>query len=821
MKKETTIESAVEKSKQYFNGDELAASVFHIKYALTDKEGNLQEETPVDMHHRMAKEFARIESNYPNPLSEKEIYDLFSSWEVVPQGSPMSGVGNPYQIQSLSNCFVIDSPADSYAGILHTDQQQVQIMKRRGGVGFDISNIRPKGLATSNAARTTDGIGIFMERFSNSTREVAQGGRRGALMLSVDCRHPEIETFINIKRDLTKVTGANISVRLNNEFMNAVKNDDEYQLQWPVESANPEITKIVRATEIWDKIIDSAHKMAEPGIFFWDTVIDNSIPDCYADLGFKTVSSNPCGEIVLSAKDSCRLMVVNLAKFVQKPFTQHARFNWPKFASAVQKAQRLMDDLVDLEIEQVDKIINKIQNDPEDESVKRIELELWEGIKEQALNGRRTGLGVTAVGDTLAMLNQKYGSDESVETIEEIYKYLGINSHISSCIMAGERGAFPVFSHERERGHQYLNRLLSEDEGLSELYNQNGRRNIALTTTAPAGSVSTLTQTTSGIEPAFMLKYTRRRKISHSENIDANFVDDLGDKWVEYDVHHHGVQQWMDVTGNKNIEESPYWGSTANDLDWKQRVKIQAVAQKWIDHSISSTCNLPADATQEDVREIYEAAWESGCKGFTVYREGSRSGVLIDKSKQNDTNVFEPHNAPKRPTELECDIHHASIQGEQWTILVGLMNGRPYELLGGLSEYVTIPTKYKTGKIVKHQRKSMNSIYDLHFGEPGEKVVVKNIVKLFDNPNYASFTRVISLGLRHGAQVHYMVEQLQKDRDADMSSFSKVIARTLKRYIQDGTKSSERKCSNCSAEGTLVFQEGCVSCTACSMSKCG
>jgi ribonucleoside-diphosphate reductase alpha chain len=785
MKKAITIESAIEKSKQYFNGDELAASVFPTKYALTDKDGNLHEETPDDMHHRMAKEFARIETNYPNPLSEKEIYDLFSSWEVVPQGSPMSGVGNPYQIQSLSNCFVIDSPEDSYAGILHTDQQQVQIMKRRGGVGFDISNIRPKGLATSNAARTTDGLGIFMERFSNSTREVAQGGRRGALMISIDIRHPEIETFINIKRDLTKVTGANISIRLNDEFMNAVKNDDEFQLQWPVESGTPAITKTVRATEIWDQIIDSAHQMAEPGIFFWDNVINNSIPDCYADLGFKTVSSNPCGEIVLSPNDSCRLMVVNLAKFVQ-----------------------------------VDKIINKIQTDPEDESVKRIEFELWKGIKEQALKGRRTGLGVTAVGDTLAMLNQKYGSDESVETIEKIYKYLGINSHISSCIMAGERGPFPIFSHVREKDHQYLDRLLKADNGLNKLYKQNGRRNIALTTTAPAGSVSTLTQTTSGIEPAFMLKYTRRRKITHTENIEANFIDALGDKWVEYDVHHHGIRQWMEVTGNKNIEESPYWGSTANDLDWKQRVKIQAVAQKWIDHSISSTCNLPEDATPEDVRDIYEAAWESGCKGFTVYREGSRSGVLIDKSKQKSNNSFQPHSAPKRPHELDCDIQHASIQGEQWTILVGLMNGKPYELLGGLSEYVTIPSKYKTGKIVKHQRKSMNSIYDLHFGDPGEEVIVKNIVKLFGNPNYASFTRVISLGLRHGAHVHYMVEQLQKDKDADMFSFSKVIARTLKRYIQDGTKSSERKCDVCSSEGTMVFQEGCVSCTACSTSKC-
>jgi len=821
MSKAITIESAIEKTREYFNGDELAATVFPTKYALTDKEGNLHEETPDDMHCRMAKEFARIESNYKNPLSEQEIYDMFSSWEVVPQGSPMSGVGNPYQIQSLSNCFVIDSPEDSYAGILHTDQEQVQIMKRRGGVGFDISKIRPKGMATSNAARTTDGLGIFMERFSNSTREVAQGGRRGALMISIDIRHPEIETFINIKRDLTKVTGANISVRLNDSFMNAVRNDSEFILQWPVDSNNPEITKTVRATDIWDQIIDSAHQMAEPGIFFWDNVINNSIPDCYADLGFKTVSSNPCGEIILSPLDSCRLMVVNLAKFVQKPFTKHARFNWDKFASTVQKSQRLMDDLVDLEIEQVDKIINKIQKDPEPENVKRIELELWQGIKEQALKGRRTGLGVTAVGDTLAMLNQKYGSEESVTTIEKIYKHLGVNAHISSCILAGERGAFPIFKHTREVGNQYLEKMLAADYELSSLYSKNGRRNIALTTTAPAGSVSTLTQTTSGIEPVFMLKYTRRRKITHTENLKPDFIDDMGDKWVEYDVYHHGVKQWMETTGLTDIEQSPYFGATANDLNWKQRVKIQAAAQKWIDHSISSTCNLPEDATPENVREIYEAAWESGCKGFTVYREGSRSGVLIDKSKQKDNTKFHSHSAPKRPDELECDIQHASIAGEQWTILVGLMDGKPYELLGGLSEFITIPAKYKRGCIVKHPRKTMNSIYDLHFGENGDEVVIKNIVKVFGNPNHASFTRVISLGLRHGAPINFMVEQLSKDKEADMFSFSKVIARTLKKYITDGTKSSEKKCDNCGSEGTMIFTEGCITCSACSSSKCG
>ena len=474
--------------------------------------------------------------------------------------------------------------------------------------------------------------------------------------------------------------------------------------------------------------------------------------------------------------------------------------------------------LCDLEVEQVDKIIKKVKNDPEPKHVKRIELELWQKIKNQTSLGRRTGLGVTAMGDAIAMMGMKYGSDESVEFVEEIYRQLAINSHKSSCILAGERGSFPAFDASLEESHEYLNQLLSADSELQELYKKNGRRNIANTTVAPGGSLSTLTQTTSGIEPAFMLKYTRRRKITHTENVEANFIDDMGDKWVEYDVYHHGLQQWMKITGNSNIEESPYWGATASELSWQQRVKIQSVAQKWIDHGISSTANLPEDVSKETVREAYEAAWELGCKGFTVYREGSRSGVLIDKSKQKSQ--FQAYSAPKRPDVLECDIQHASIQGEQWTILVGLFDDKPYELLGGLSEFVTIPPKYKKGKIVKHPRKTMNSIYDLHFGENGNEVIIKNIVRVFNNPNYASFTRVISLGLRHGTPVNYMVEQLQKDREADMFSFSKVIARALKKYIQNGTKSSDKKCGDCGAVDTLMFQEGCVTCSACAASKC-
>jgi ribonucleoside-diphosphate reductase alpha chain len=815
-----TFDEALKASTEYFDGDVLASSVFVSKYALVDLEGNLQETSPDDMHRRLAREFARVESNYPNALSEEEIHQLFSSWEVVPQGSPMSGVGNPYQIQSLSNCFVIDSPEDSYAGILHTDQEQVQIMKRRGGVGFDVSKIRPRGMATSNAARTTDGLGIFMERFSNSTREVAQGGRRGALMITCDIRAIEIETLINIKRDLTKVTGANLSIRLNDEFMNAVKNDDEFQLQWPVDSDDPKITKTVRATELWDQIIDSAHSMAEPGVLFWDTITRRSLADIYSGKGFKTMSTNPCSELPLCPYDSCRLMVMNLSKFVQKPFTEHARFNFDRFALSTQAAQRLMDDLCDLENEQVDKIIAKVKSDPEPESVKRIELELWQKIKRQTSLGRRTGLGITAMGDVIAMMGMTYGSNESIEFIEEVYRQLAINSHKSSCILAGERGTFPIFDAALEADNDYLEQILSADDELRELYNAHGRRNIANTTVAPGGSLSTLTQTTSGIEPAFMLKYTRRRKITHSENVAADFIDGMGDQWVEYDVYHHGIKQWMETTGNSDIRDSPYHNSTAPELSWQQRVKIQSVAQKWVDHGISSTANLPADASKETVREAYESAWESGCKGFTVYRDGSRSGVLIDKSKETATSHFKSHSAPRRPNILECDIHHASIQGEQWTILVGLMEGRPYELLGGLSEFVTIPAKYKKGKIIKHPRKTMNSIYDLHFGENGNEVIIKNIVRVFDNPNYASFTRVISLGLRHGSPINFMVEQLQKDKDAEMFSFSKVIARTLKKYIMDGTRSSEKTCGNCGSEGTMIFQEGCVSCTACANSQC-
>jgi len=814
------FDEAFKKSLEYFNGDDLAANVFVSKYALIDREGNLHEETPNDMHRRLAKQFARIENKYPNPLTENQIYSLFSEFKyVVPQGSPMSGIGNPFQIQSISNCFVIESPHDSYGGILKTDQELVQIAKRRGGVGFDISTIRPKGRSTGNCARTTDGIEVFMDRFSNSCREVAQNGRRGALMLTISVHHPQVMDFVKIKRDLNRVTGANISVRLSDEFLEAVRNDNDYQQRWPVDSDNPEVSYFENAKEIWDEIISSAHACAEPGLLFWDTACALTPADLYSKEGFASTSTNPCGEIILSPYDSCRLMLLNLYSFVDSPFTAEAKFDFDKLADITQQAQRLMDDMVDLEIEQVDKILGKIQNDPEPDEVKAIERNLWTKIKQQALRGRRTGLGVTGVGDALAALGIKYGSDESIDVVEQFYKTLTVNAYRSSCIMAKERGAFPIHDHEREIEHEFLNRIWEEAPDIYGMNKETGRRNIALTTTAPAGSVSTLTQTTSGIEPAYMLKYTRRKKLTATDvNARIDFVDDSGDKWQEYDVYHHGFKTWMDVTGLTEINDSPYFEATATEIDWVQKVKMQSAAQKWICHAISNTTNIPTETPVDTVKDIYMTGWDTGCKGVTVYRDGSRTGVLVSSTPAEDE--FNPHSAPKRPDELECSIHNANIKGEAWSILVGLMDGRPYEVIGGLSKFVEIPRKYKAGKIVKHYRKTKNSRYDLHFGENGDEVILRDVVSLFDNPNHSAFTRTISLALRHGAPIHYVVEQLQKDRDADLFSFSKVIARVLKNYITDGTRPGKTVCEHCSAEDSLVYQEGCVACTSCGHSKC-
>src|SRR6478609_1496843 len=822
-------------SLEYFKGDNLAAEVFAGKYALRDMQANIYELTPADMHRRLAREFARIESRYPNPLSESEIYDLLASWKVVPQGSPMSAVGNPYQYQSLSNCFVIESPQDSYGGILRADQEQAQIMKRRGGVGFDVSTIRPRGLTTSNAARTTDGIGVFMERFSNTCREVAQGGRRGALMLTISVHHPEIRTFINIKRDLKKVTGANISIRLSDEFMNAVKNQTKVQLRFPVEKDVEHIIENdVNAVELWNEIIEAAHFAAEPGLLFWDTVSRMGPADAYKDAGYGSTSTNPCGEITLSPYDSCRLLMVNLYAFVKRPFEADASFDYDDFRDTVYKAQKLMDDLVDLELEAVDAIIQKIENDPESDEVKRIELQLWSKIKKAATGGRRTGLGITALGDALEAINVQYGSLTSVSETESIYRTQALAAYRSTVDMARDRSPFPVFSHDTERGHPFIERIMNEDSKLRADYECYGRRNIALTTTAPAGSVSILTQTTSGCEPAFMLFYKRRRKITAADaDARVDFTDDMGDKWQEYTIYHHAFKKWMEVTGltENDVTKSPYAGATSNDINWVRKIDVQAAAQRWICHSISNTTNIPNSTSVDVVKQIYMHGWETGCKGVTIYRDGSRAGVLVNETKDKTSEVdksgqplviSETH-APKRPKELPCDIHRTTVKGETYLVLVGLHNDKPYEIFCGLQEHVEVPKKIKHGTLIKNGKVNGIATYNLKIplGDDDE-LVFKNVVELFDNPIYGALTRTISLTLRHGVPLQYLIEQLRKDKHSDIMSFSACIARVLsKHYIPDGTKvTTEKSCAECGG-ANLHYIQGCVTCFDCGNSKCG
>ena len=818
-----STEEAMQASKDYFCGDELAASVFINKYALRDNDGNLLELTPTDMHHRLAKEFARIEAKYPNPMSEEEIFAMFDKFKrVIPQGSPMSAIGNSYKLQSSSNCFVIDPPFDSYSGIMTTDQQQAQIMKRRGGVGFDISKLRPKGMTTQNAAGTTDGIGVFMERFSNTCREVAQSGRRGALLMSIDCHHPEILTFINIKRDLEKVTGANISIRWSDEFLSAVERCEKVQLRFPVEKGVPhQVEDLVDARHIWEEFITSSWTSGEPGNLFWTTAVAQTPADIYSEEGFGSTSTNPCGEVICSSKDSCRLIVINIFTYITDPFTSKAKFDAASFKRDVIKAQRLMDDLVDLEIELIDKIIAKVQSDPEPTNIKQIELDLWTGIRLAAVSGRRTGLGVTAVGDTIAALGVCYGSKKSIAIVDEIYKALALGAYESSVIMAKERGTFPVFSHKKEKGHLFLQRLWDADPELHKLYLKHGRRNIALTTTAPTGSVSTMTQTSSGIEPVFMTHYKRRKKINpNDKEARVDFVDQMGDKWQEYIVHHHGVAAWMMVTGKHDITQSPYQGATANEIDWGAAVDLQAAAQKWVCHAISKTINLPSTATKEDVHKVYWRGWKSGCKGMTVYRDGCRSGVLVsaDEVKKSETDgrppAIQTTHAPKRPEVLPCDIHHVTIKGTKWVILVGLMNTVPYEMFAGSAENLILPSKLKAGNI----RKIKHGTYSLHVpsGDDGEEFVIKNIVNTFDNPESAWATRMISMSLRHGVGTEFVVEQLNKD--GNITDINKVLSRVLKKYIADGT-TSHAKCRECGSKD-VVYAEGCLTCKGCGYSKC-
>jgi len=852
-----SYEESFAASVEYFGGDTFAANVWLSKYALQavrkndDSPAEYLEKTPEAMHRRMAREFARIEARYPNPMSEDEIFDLFEGFRyVVPQGSPMSGIGNPHKVQSLSNCFVLNSPEDSYAGIMHVDQQQAQIMKRRGGVGFDISTLRPRGLPTANAAVTTDGVGVFMERYSNTTKEVAQGGRRGALMLTCDVHHPEVRTFATRKNDKTsckkcgheertKVTGANVSLRLSDEFLEAVEKGEEYQLRWPVDSKKPTIEEWVDAGEVWDLIMDSAHQSAEPGLLFWDHARRMTPADIYSDEGFASTSTNPCGEIILSPGDSCRLSVCNLTAFVVDPFSANPSYDWEKYGDIVQKAQRLMDDLIDLEIEQIDKILTKIEEDPESESVKVIELSMWREIREAAVNGRRTGLGITGLGDTLAMMNLRYGSPKSLDFVESLYKHLAINSYTSSIRLAEERGAFPVCDVEKEKGHPFLERVLAElPAGVVEAYREHGRRNIANTTTAPTGSVSILTQTTSGIEPAFALAYMRRKKVNPDDaNARVDFTDGTGDTWQHFHILHHVFAKWCEVTGRdfdevldriqsgdmSDVEASPYHGAMANDIDWQARVEGQGRAQKWVCHAISSTVNLPRGTTVDTVKDVYMTAWRSGCKGVTLYVEGSRDGVLLREFEAMEE--FQFHDAPKRPEKLECDVHHSRVkQGDaylNWVFVVGKLEDKAYEIFGGFSDEIELAKKIKSGWVVKRSLKG-GSKYDLHYGDEEDPHKVKDMVKVFNNPDQGVFTRIVSTALRHGTPVQFLVEQLQREREADMFTFSKGMSRVLKGYIPDGTKAGRtRKCPECAAEDSLVYQEGCVSCTACGHSKCG
>lgn len=1141
-----TYQEVYEASKEYFNGDELAADVFIRKYALTAPDGDIKEITPFQMHQRLAKEFARIEKAYADPISYEEIFEAFHKFQyLVPQGSPMAGIGNPYQTVSLSNCFVIDSPKDSYGGILHTDQEQAQLMKRRGGVGFDISNIRPRGVVTNNAAKTSDGIGIFMERFSNTTREVGQGGRRGALMLTIDVHHPEVETFINIKRDKTKVTGANISVRLSDEFMRAVVDDTEYEQRFPVNSPWPTITRSVRARDIWDQIINAAWESAEPGLLFWDTATRRTPSDAYVSKGFGSTATNPCqplwapvltpvgiktigeinigdtiwsgekwtivekkvstgvkpvyayktnagtfygtenhrvlsggvkieakdaetidiscghfnesvndldmqavvdglvvgdgtvhkasnnlvllllgekdfdtkdfikshikehrpgiketayevittitaeelprtynrkipnryfygspttvrsflkgiyaangavsggritlkatspdiieqvqimlsslgirsykttnkpkvvkfkngsylckesydlnithdkdkfkkaigfiqeykkaalekaltgaksnkikvtydinevqllgeepviditvedekhqywtggllvsncGEIILSPNDSCRLLVVNLWGFVENPFTPEATFNWNKYHKYARLGQRLMDDLIDLEIEAIDRILMKVKADPEPEIIKAQEVALWEKIKKACVEGRRTGLGITALGDVIAALGMRYGSDESVAFTEEIYKKLAIGSYTESIHLAKVRGAFPAFELDLEKDHEFIKQVVSVlPAEVQADYLKYGRRNIANTTTAPVGSVSIETQTTSGIEPVYLPVMIRRRKINPQDvGARVDFTDHLGDKWQEYKVFHPKFKVWMEVTGLDDVEASPYNLSTSADVDWTASVRLQGAAQKWVCHAISKTCNLPSNVSRELVADVYLEAWKAGCKGFTVYRDGCRTGVLVAESnKEEKKEGLVPRDAPKRPDSLECDIFHVKMDKQPFTVVVGLMNGLPYEVFCG-HPIKDLEKKYEKGQIVKVSHgKSKPATYNLVV-KNGVEEVIEDLNEALANTEYGAFTRSISTSLRHGTPVQYMVEQLQKgDKSSDMHSYEKVIARCLKKYIKDGAKSSgDKVCNNCGAE-SLIYQEGCLTCTSCGNSKCG
>ncbi|MDE6654124.1 MAG: adenosylcobalamin-dependent ribonucleoside-diphosphate reductase [Muribaculaceae bacterium] len=848
-----TFDQAYNATLKYFDGDELAARVWVSKYALKDSDGNIYELTPDDMHHRIASELARIEKKYPNPMSEDEIFGLLKNFKyIVPQGSPMTGIGNNYQVASLSNCFVIglDGNPDSYGGIIRIDEEQVQLMKRRGGVGHDLSHIRPKGTAVNNSALTSTGLVPFMERYSNSTREVAQDGRRGALMLTVSIKHPDSESFIDAKMTEGKVTGANVSVRITDDFMQAASEGRAFTQQYPVDSDDPIVTKQVDAANLWDKIIHNAWKSAEPGVLFWDTIIRESVPDCYADLGFRTISTNPCGEIPLCPYDSCRLLAVNLFSYVDKPFTTEASFDLDLFCQHIHCAQRMMDDIIDLEMEKIDTIIEKIYSDPEPMEVKSSELHLWEKIRAKTLKGRRTGVGTTAEGDMLAALGLKYGTPEATSFSELVHKALALAAYESSVEMARERGAFEIYDPKREENNPYIQRLREASPALYEDMVKYGRRNIACLTIAPTGTTSLMTRTTSGIEPVFRPVYKRRRKVNPNDlDVRVDYVDDSGDAFEEYIVYHPKFIDWMKVNGiephqyysqdeiDNMVAKSPYAGATANDIDWLEKVRMQGAIQKWVDHSISVTINLPSDVSEATVNRLYLEAWKAGCKGCTVYRDGSRSGVLLDvenKEKNGNKDKTEPQDTiiaeinahvAKRPDELEADVVRFQNNKEKWIAFVGLVDGRPYEIFTGLADDedgIFCPKSVNHGKIIKAVDADGNKRYDFQFiSKRGLKTTIEGLSYKF-NPEFWNYAKLISGVLRYGMpidKVMKLVAGLELD-SRSINSWKMGVERALKKYIPNGQKAENQKCPNCGQE-TLVYQEGCLRCTSCGASRCG
>lgn len=837
-----TFDEAMKATAEYFKGDELAAKVWVNKYALKDSFGNIFERTPDDMHHRLANEIARIEGRYPNPLTADQLFDLFRNFKyIVPQGSPMTGIGNNYQVASLSNCFVIgcDGSSDSYGAIIKIDEEQVQLMKRRGGVGHDLSHIRPKGSPVKNSALTSTGIVPFMERYSNSTREVAQDGRRGALMLSVSIKHPDSESFIDAKMEQGKVTGANVSVKLHDDFMQAVVDNKPYVQQYPIFSDEPKFTKEIDANALWKKIVHNAWKSAEPGVLFWDTITRESLPDCYADLGFRTVSTNPCGEIPLCPYDSCRLLAINLYSYVENPFTPEARFNFELFKEHAMLAQRIMDDIIDLEMEKIDLILAKVDSDPEPDYIKQTERDLWNKIKEKTIKGRRTGVGITAEGDMIAAMNLRYGTEEATAFSEEVHKTLALACYRSSVTMAKERGKFEVYDAAREANNPFMMRIKEADPELYNDMTQFGRRNIACLTIAPTGTTSMMTQTTSGIEPVFLPVYKRRRKVNPNDaKAHVDLVDEVGDSFEEYIVFHHKFVTWMEANGldtakkytqeeiDELVAKSPYYKATSNDVDWLQKVHMQGRIQKWVDHSISVTINLPADVSEDLVNELYIEAWKSGCKGCTVYRDGSRTGVLVSTKKDEKPapcNCY-PEITPKRPQELDCEVIRFQNNKEKWIAFVGIHNGRPYEIFTGLADDedgLMLPKSVNKGKIIRNFHEETNTkTYDFQFiNKYGYKTTIEGLSHKF-NPEFWNYAKLISGVLRYGMpidQVVKLVGSLQLNNDS-INNWKMGVERALKKFIPDGADTGQ-KCPHCGE--TLTFTEGCMKCNNCGYSKCG